>query len=264
MPEGTRDASRCGSPALGIQLQAVHRCNEVATEPVKEGHVHIPDGFINASTSLGAGAVAAGGLGVSLRRTAQTLQDKQGPLAGLVAAYIFAVQMLNFPVAAGTSGHLLGGVLAAVLVGPWAGAICVAVVLLVQALFADGGLTALGLNIANMALVGGIGGYAVFMLLRKVLPASKSAVAGAAGVAAGISVVLASIAFVVEYAIGGAGGASVGTVAAAMVGVHTLIGVGEGIITALTVGVVLGVRPDLVHGAADLQAPLVLEAEGVR
>ena len=225
--------------------------------------MHIPDGFINASTSLGAGAVAAGGLGVSLRRTAQTLQEKQAPLAGLVAAYIFAVQMINFPVAAGTSGHLLGGVLAAVLVGPWAGAICVAVVLFVQALFADGGLTALGLNITNMALVGGLGGYAVFLLLRRALPASKSAVAGAAGVAAGISVVLASIAFVVEYAIGGNGGAPVGTVAAAMVGVHTLIGIGEGIITALTVGVVLGVRPDLVQGAADLQAPLVLEAREV-
>jgi cobalt/nickel transport system permease protein len=225
--------------------------------------VHIPDGFINASTSLGAGAVAAGGLGVSLRRAAQTLQDKQAPLAGLVAAYIFAVQMLNFPVAAGTSGHLLGGVLAAVLVGPWAGAICVAVVLFVQALMADGGLTALGLNITNMALVGGLGGYAVFLLLRRVLPTTKGAVTGAAGVAAGISVVMASIAFVIEYAIGGAGGASVGTVAAAMVGVHTLIGVGEGIITALTVGVVLGVRPDLVHGAADLQAPLVLEAREV-
>ena len=225
--------------------------------------MHIPDGFMNASTSLGAGAVDSGGLVLSLRRTAQTLQDRQAPLAGLVAAYIFAVQMLNFPVAAGTSGHLLGGVLAAVLVGPWAGAICVAVVLLVQGLlFADGGLTALGLNITNMALVAGVGGYAVFLLLRRVLPATKAAVAGAAGVAAGISVVMASITFVVEYAVGGTGGASVGTVVAAMVGVHTLIGIGEGIITALTVGVVLGVRPDLVHGAADLRAPLVLETAG--
>jgi cobalt/nickel transport system permease protein len=221
--------------------------------------VHIPDGFINASTSLGAGAVAAGGLGVSLRRTAQTLQEKQAPLAGLVAAYIFAVQMLNFPVAAGTSGHLLGGTLAAVLVGPWAGAICVAVVLLVQGLLADGGLTALGLNITNMAIVGTFGGYAAFLLLRRALPATRSAVAGAAGVAAGASVVLAAVVFVVEYALGGTGGASVGTVVAAMVGVHTLIGIGEGIITALTVGMVLGVRPDLVHGAADLQGELVLE-----
>jgi cobalt/nickel transport system permease protein len=221
--------------------------------------VHIPDGFINASTSVGAGAVAVGGIGVSLRRAADTLQERQAPLAGLVAAYIFAVQMLNFPVAAGTSGHLLGGVLAAVLVGPWAGAVCVAVVLVVQSLlFADGGLTALGLNITNMAVVGVFGGWAAFRLLRRVLPATRPAVAVAAGIAAGISVPLAAAAFVVEYAIGGTGGASVGTVLAAMVGVHTLIGIGEGIITALTVGVVLGVRPDLVHGASDLQAPLVL------
>jgi cobalt/nickel transport system permease protein len=220
--------------------------------------VHIPDGFINAQTSLAAGAVAAGGVGVSLRRAAQTLQERQAPLAGLVAAYIFAVQMLNFPVAAGTSGHLLGGVLAAVLVGPWAGCICVAVVLVVQSLLADGGLTALGLNITNMAVVGVFGGWAVFRLLRRALPATKSSVSVASGIAAGVSVVLAASAFVVEYAAGGAGGAPVGTVLAAMVGVHSLIGIGEGIITALTVGVVLGVRPDLVHGAEDLRTPLAL------
>jgi cobalt/nickel transport system permease protein len=221
--------------------------------------VHIPDGFINATTSVGAGAVAAGGIGVSLGRAARTLQERQAPLAGLVAAYLFAVQMLNFPVAAGTSGHLLGGVLAAVLVGPWAGAICVAVVLVVQSLlFADGGLTALGLNITNMAIVGVFGGWAVFSLLRRVLPATRTSVVAASGIAAGVSVVLAASAFVVEYAIGGTGGASVGTVLAAMVGVHTLIGIGEGIITALTVGAVLRVRPDLVHGAADLRAPLTL------
>jgi cobalt/nickel transport system permease protein len=224
--------------------------------------MHIPDGFINAPTSLAAGAVAAGGVGVSLRRAAETLQDKQAPLAGLVAAYIFAVQMLNFPVAAGTSGHLLGGALAAILVGPWAGALCVSVVLLVQGLlFADGGLSALGLNIVNMALVTAWGGYAIFLLLRRALPRTRTSVTVSAGVAAGISVVLASLTFVVEYAIGGNGGASVGTVFAAMVGVHTLIGVGEGIITALTVGVVLGVRPDLVYGAADLQTPLVLRTQ---
>jgi cobalt/nickel transport system permease protein len=227
------------------------------------GHVHIPDGFINAPASLAAGAVAAGGVGVSLRRAARTLQDRQAPLAGLVAAYIFAVQMLNCPVAAGTSGHLLGGALAAILVGPWAGALCVAVVLGVQALlFADGGLSAIGLNVINMSLVTAWGGYAVFLLLRRALPATKASVTAAAGVAAGISVVLASLAFVVEYAVGGNGGAPLGTVFAAMVGVHTLIGIGEGVITALTVGVVLGVRPDLVYGAADLQAPLLLGPKG--
>ncbi len=220
--------------------------------------MHIPDGFINAQTSLAAGAVATGGVGISLRRAAQTLQERQAPLAGLVAAFIFAVQMLNFPVAAGTSGHLLGGVLAAVLVGPWAGCVCVAVVLVVQSLFADGGLTALGLNITNMAIVGVFGGWAVFVLLRRALPATRTSVMVSSGIAAGISVVLAASAFVLEYAVGGTGNAPVGTVLAAMVGVHTLIGIGEGVITALTVGVVLGVRPDLVYGAQDLQAPLTL------
>ena len=220
--------------------------------------MHIPDGFINAQTSLATGVVAAGGVGISLRRAAQTLQERQAPLAGLVAAFIFAVQMLNFPVAAGTSGHLLGGVLAAVLVGPWAGCVCVAVVLVVQSLFADGGLTALGLNITNMAIVGVFGGWAVFVLLRRALPATKTSVMVSSGIAAGISVVLAASAFVLEYAVGGTGNAPVGTVLAAMVGVRTLIGIGEGVITALTVGVVLGVRPDLVYGAQDLQAPLTL------
>ncbi len=221
--------------------------------------MHIPDGFINAGTSLAAGAVAAGGMVVCARRAADTLEEKQAPLAGLVAAFVFAVQMLNFPVASGTSGHLLGGVLAAVMVGPWVGALCVAVVLVIQALlFADGGLTAIGLNIVNMSLVGAIGGYAIFALIRRVLPVSKASVVAASGVAAGISVVLASLAFVVEYAIGGTGSASVGTVAAAMGGVHALIGIGEGVITALTVGAVLAVRPDLVYGAAAVVPPLQL------
>jgi cobalt/nickel transport system permease protein len=148
-----------------------------------------------------------------------------------------------------------------VLVGPWAGCICVAVVLFVQSLFADGGLTALGLNITNMAVIGVFGGWAVFRLLRRALPATRTSVVVSSGIAAGISVVLAASAFVLEYALGGNGGAPVGTVLAAMVGVHTLIGIGEGVITALTVGVVLGVRPDLVYGAQDLQAPLILGAE---
>ncbi|MGD9754854.1 MAG: energy-coupling factor ABC transporter permease, partial [Acidimicrobiia bacterium] len=92
--------------------------------------MHIPDGFINGGTSAGAGVIAAGGVAVSLRRSADVLDDKSAPLAGLVAAFIFAVQMLNFPVASGTSGHLLGGALAAILVGPWEAALCISVVLL--------------------------------------------------------------------------------------------------------------------------------------
>ncbi|HZJ51315.1 MAG TPA: energy-coupling factor ABC transporter permease [Actinomycetota bacterium] len=228
--------------------------------------MHIPDGFINAGTSLGAAAAAATGLGVAVRKTSAYLEDRQVPLAGLVAAYVFAVQMLNFPVVGGTSGHLLGGVLAAVLVGPWAGAICVAVVLLVQALFADGGITALGLNVLNMAIVGCFGGYLMFALFRRILPRTTGGVTLSAGVAAGLSVVAAAAAFTIEYAIGGAGGAPIGTVAAAVVGVHTLIGVGEALITGATVGMVLKVRPDLVYGAHGLlDAPLLrrqLQTEG--
>lgn len=222
--------------------------------------MHIPDGFIDAPTSVAAGVIAAGGLAVCVKQAAKDLDDKQVPMAGLVSAFIFAVQMLNFPVAGGTSGHLLGGVLAAVLVGPWLGALCVAVVLLVQCLlFADGGLSALGLNIINMSLVTALGGYAIFRALRAVLPKVRGAVVGSAGVAAGLSVVLASLAFTLEYAIGGQGAASIATVFTAMVGVHTLIGIGEGIITALTVGAVLSVRPDLVYGARDLVPALRLE-----
>ncbi|HUP71760.1 MAG TPA: energy-coupling factor ABC transporter permease [Acidimicrobiales bacterium] len=219
--------------------------------------MHIPDGFINGSTSVGAGVVAVGALGASVRRTAEVLDEKQVPLAGVVSAFLFAVQMINFPVAGGTSGHLLGGVLAAVLVGPWMGSLCVSVVLVVQALlFADGGLSALGLSVVNMAIVGAFGGYLLFLALRRILPRRPSAVVLASGIAAGVGVVLASIAFAVEYAIGGTGGASVGTVAAAMVGVHALIGIGEGIITGLTVSSVLAVRPDLVYGARDLMPAL--------
>lgn len=220
--------------------------------------MHIPDGFINGVVSVSAGGASVAGMSVAVRKSARALEDGQAPMAGLVAAFVFAVQMLNFPVAAGTSGHLLGGALAAILIGPWAGAICVAVVLLVQALFADGGLTALGLNILNMALVTALAGYASFAGLRRVLPKTRSGVTLASGIAAGLSVVLASAAFTIEYGLGGSGGAPVGTVAAAMIGVHSLIGIGEGLITASAVGLVLSVRPDLVYGASDLAPSLEL------
>jgi cobalt/nickel transport system permease protein len=214
--------------------------------------LHSPDGFIDGPTSLGAAGVAAAGLGLSVRKAADALDDRRAPLAGLVAAFVFAVQMLNFPVANGTSGHLLGAVLAAVLVGPWAAVICLAVVLGVQALFADGGLTALGLNVLNMGLVGGLGGYAVFLGVRRLLPRTKGGVVAASAVAAGVSVVLSAAAFVAEYALGGTVDLSLGAVLAAMLGVHVLIGIGEAVITGMTVSAVLAVRPDLVHGAADL------------
>lgn len=167
-----------------------------------------------------------------------------------MAAFVFAAQMLTFPIAAGTSGHVIGGVLAAVLVGPWAGAVCLAVVVVVQALFADGGLTALGINLVNLSLVTTLGGYAVYRVLTQLLPETRAATAGAAGVAAAASVVMAALAFAVEYSVGGTGSADAGSVLAAMTGVHAVIGIAEGVVTAAAVSALLGSRPDLVHAAA--------------
>jgi cobalt/nickel transport system permease protein len=220
--------------------------------------MHIPDGFINAGTSAGAALMAAGGVAVAVKKTSQYVDDRQVPLAGLTAAFVFAVQMLNFPVAAGTSGHLLGGALAAILVGPWAGAMCVTVVLIVQAFFADGGITALGLNVLDMGFVTALGGYAIFAGLRKVLPRKRSSIVLSSGIAAGASVVMSAAAFFIQFTIGGNVDLSPGSVLMAMLGVHALIGIGEGLITAATVGLVLGVRPDLVYGARDLATPLEL------
>lgn len=227
--------------------------------------MHVPDGFIDAPTSVGAGVVAAAGIALCVRGARREMEDDQvAPMAGLVAAFVFAVQMLNFPVAGGTSGHLLGGVLAAVLVGPYTGALCVAVVLLVQALvFADGGLTALGVNVTNMALITVLIGYPVFRGLVAVLPKSRASVTAAAGVAALVAVPASALGFVAFYAIGGTTEVPLGTVTTAMVGVHVLIGIGEALITAATVASVLAVRPDLVHGAKGLARPLRLKTGAV-
>ncbi|MFE9137087.1 energy-coupling factor ABC transporter permease [Streptomyces sp. NPDC007355] len=230
--------------------------------------MHVPDGFINAPVSVAAGVVAAGAVAVSLRGARRELDDGHGaertaPLAGLVAAFIFAVQMLNFPVAAGTSGHLLGGALAAILVGPWTGVLCIAVVLLMQGiLFADGGLTALGVNITVMGVVTVVVAYALFRGLVLVLPRTRASVTAASFVAALVSVPASAAAFTLLYAIGGTTEVPVTKVLTAMVGVHVLIGIGEAAITMLTVGAVIAVRPDLVYGARGLTAPLKLRVDG--
>jgi cobalt/nickel transport system permease protein len=225
--------------------------------------MHVPDGFINAPVSAAAGVVAAGAVAMSLRGARRELDERTAPLAGLVAAFIFAVQMLNFPVAAGTSGHLLGGALAAILVGPYTGVLCVSVVLMMQGiLFADGGLTALGVNITVMAVVTPVVAYAVFRGLVKVLPKTRRSVTVSGFAAAALSVPAAATAFTLVYAVGGTTDVPTGQVLMAMVGVHVLIGVGEAAITALTVGAVIAVRPDLVYGARGLTAPLKLRVHG--
>jgi len=217
--------------------------------------VHVPDGFLDVPTSVATAVVAATAIGLSLRGARRELDDRAAPLAGLVATFIFAAQMINFPVAAGTSGHLIGGALAAVLVGPWTATLCLTVVLLVQGLlFADGGLTALGTNITLMGVVAGWTGYAVFRLALTLLPRRVGSVPLAAGFGGFVSVPVAALGFAGLFTVGGTAPIDPGTLIAAMVGVHTLIGIGEGVLTALVVGSVVAVRPDLVHGARRLRA----------
>ncbi len=211
--------------------------------------MHIPDGFIDIPTSTVFAALAAAGVALSIKGAKSTLDEKTAPLAGLTATFIFAVQMLNFPVAAGTSGHLLGGALAAVLVGPYAATLSLTVVLLLQGLlFADGGLTAIGLNVFNMAIIGVWAGYGAFLLLQKILPSSKFSTTISAGLAGLLSVPAAAAGFVLQYSIGANATFSVSAVLTAMISTHILIGIGEALITAFAVGAVLASRSDLVYG----------------
>ena len=211
--------------------------------------MHIPDGFIDVQTSAIFAGLAAAGVAASLKGARSQLDEKSAPLAGLTAVFIFAVQMLNFPVVAGTSGHLIGAALAAVLVGPWAATLALTVVLLMQALlFADGGLSALGLNVFNMSIIGVWSGYFIFVLVKKIAPKKKSSIVVAGALAAFISVPLSAAGFVLQYALGGTATFSITTVLGAMISTHILIGIGEALITGLTVSAVLATRPDLVFG----------------
>lgn len=225
--------------------------------------MHVPDGFIDPVTSLVTVVVAAVVIGWAVRRSPRELRDRTAPLAGLTAAYIFAVQMLNFPVGAGTSGHLMGGALAAVLVGPATATLVITVVLVIQALlFADGGLTAIGTNVLLMAVTTPLVGWAVARMVDRALLALQRAAGRepspaadrrrttiAAGLGGVVSVPAAALVFTVLYGFGGTTPLPMDTLLVSMVGWHTLIGLGEGLITALTVGAVMATRPDLVHFA---------------
>jgi cobalt/nickel transport system permease protein len=215
--------------------------------------MHMSDGIVNAPTSVLFGVIAVVAVGFCAVRARTELDERTVPLAGLVAAFIFAVQMVNFPILPGVSGHLLGGALAAILVGPYTGALCVAIVLVVQSLlFADGGVTALGTNITNMSLIGVAAGYGTAVLLyslarRRTPDVPVAGLGTIAFVASVIGTVCAATGFVLEYSIGGAAVTSVTTVAGYMLGTHVLIGIGEGLITAFTVMAVARSRPDLVY-----------------
>jgi cobalt/nickel transport system permease protein len=210
--------------------------------------MHIPDSFVSVPVALSTGVISTAALAIALRRSQTNLGQRHAPILGLTTAFIFAAQMINFPVAGGTSGHLLGGTLAAIILGsPWAGMLCIATVLIIQAvLFADGGITVLGANILNMALIGVWVGWLLTQTLQKLFGGSQGRLPLAAGIAAGVSVVVAAIACGIELAISGT--APVGLVLPAMTGVHILIGVGEGLITGGVIAYLANARPDLLPG----------------
>ena len=210
--------------------------------------MHIPDGFLDAKTWLACGAVAAVGVTAAVRKTRQELGEKSVPLMGVMSAFVFAAQMINFPVAAGTSGHLVGGVLAAVLLGPWAGATVLTLVLLVQCfIFQDGGITSLGANILNMALLGVFCGYGTYSIFTQTFGAKGGFYVGAA-LGAWVAVVVGSAACAVELAVSGTVPLKLALVT--MAGIHSVIGIGEAAITVLVLSMVRRVRPDLIYGSA--------------
>ncbi|MBV6626612.1 MAG: energy-coupling factor ABC transporter permease [Rivularia sp. (in: Bacteria)] len=210
--------------------------------------MHIPDGFVSIPVAAATSVASLAGLGIALGRSQDAFGVRRAPVLGLTTAFIFAAQMINFPVAGGTSGHLLGGVLAAIVLGsPWAGALCSAVVLIIQAvLFADGGITALGANIFNIGFVGVWVGWGLTQTLHRLFGGSKSRLPLVAGIAAAVSVPVAAIFAAIELAISGT--ANFGVILPAMAGVHILIGIGEGLITGGVLTYLIKARPDLLPG----------------
>ena len=213
--------------------------------------MHIPDGFLAHDVALACAVPAVAAVAYGLRRADVDLDDRRIPLLGVTAAFVFAAQMLNFPVAGGTSGHFLGAALAALLLGPWLAGLVLAVVLIAQAfVFADGGLTALGANVLNMGVVGGVVVGGLMLAARRALPNTRAVLLGVAAGGAWLAVVAGAAACAVELALSGT--VPLATVLPAMLGVHAVIGLGEAAITVAAVSAVLVTRPDLVHGRAHL------------
>ncbi len=222
--------------------------------------MHVPDGFLDVTTSVATAAVATASVGVALHRSRRELDDRTAPLAGLVAAFVFAAQMVNFPVGAGTSGHLVGAALAVALVGPWTAILSMSVVLIVQALlFADGGTTALGTNIVLMGVVAPLVAWLVMTLALRLLPRRLAVVPAVAALAGFTSVLAAAGVFTVLYAVGGTAPVPFDALVSAMLGWHALIGVGEAVLTGLVVASVTAARPDLVHAARGVLGERELE-----
>ena len=210
--------------------------------------MHVPDGFMNVTMSAATGVISFGTLWAYIRSAKDLIADKFIALTGMMSALIFVLQMINFPIAAGTSGHLLGGALAVIVLGPRLGLICLSVVVIIQSLlFADGGLSALGVNVLNMAIVTSATSWFIVKYWIKFIGKNKTSIVSVSVLAGILSVVFSSIAFTIQYAIGGTISIPVGTVLLAMVTTHFIIGLGEGIITALIITLLIRVRPDLIY-----------------
>ena len=220
--------------------------------------MHIADGLLSTEVCIGAAVISAGAIGLSLRKLNQTHSLRTVPLTGMMAALVFAGQMVNFPLGfAPASGHLLGGVLAAIVVGPWAGCVAVSLVLFLQmALFADGGWLAYGANALNMAVIGSLGGYAIYSFIRRRFPGHRGTVAGAV-IAAWTTVLAGSSLFCIEFALSHPRGTfDLARLFAVMTTFHSLIGVGEALITGGIVTYLLAVRPDLIEEPGAARRPL--------
>ncbi len=246
----------CTTPASAAILLSCER------EPAGNEHMHLPDGFLDAKTALLSSGVAATGVGVALRQVRTSLEPRQTPMLGLGAAFVFAAQMLNFPIAGGTSGHLVGGVLAAILLGPSAAVLVMTCVLIVQCLmFADGGLVSLGANVFNMAIVNVCGGYFVFKLARSFIRMEQyRAAVFAAAFAGWFGTVLASVVCAGELALSKT--VPWAWAFPAMANVHMVIGIGEGLATGLILLAVLRTRPQLVAANLDTKPSLRLSEIG--
>ena len=204
-------------------------------------HMHIPDGFLTIAVSLICWVITISMLAIAIRKTNKALGEKQVPLMGIMAAFIFAAQMLNFPVAGGTSGHLLGGALAAIVLGPWAAMLVMTAVIAVQGLlFQDGGLIVMGANILNMGLLTAIVGYGLYRMVGK---SSIKARLTVSGIAAWLSVMTGALMASLQLWLSGT--AKLNIVVPAMLGVHTLIGIGEALITVAALAFIFRTRPDL-------------------
>jgi cobalt/nickel transport system permease protein len=209
--------------------------------------LHIPDGFLSVPVSLLTWIVAIALILISLKRVQSHYQEKTVPLMGVCAAFIFAAQMINFPIPGGTTGHLLGGTLAGVLLGPWAGSLVMAVVFIVQAvLFQDGGITVLGANITNMGLIGTFGGFYLYQAIRYTIgrDSLRGILVGSA-IAAWTSVFGASLIVALQLALSGTVPLLVAIPAMAIW--HFMIGIGEALITVATVSYIFRTRPDMIY-----------------